>query len=97
MADLLRRHGALDDLPHLDQIGVRRTAIGFSGTVFTKSAQDWSQFTLLELLAVHYHFLASSPNDGGGIITPRTLSQPVSTLCLFLTWRTSTSAGLRRI
>ena len=65
MADLLRRQGALDDLPHLDQIGVRRTAVGFSGTVFSKSTQDWSQFTLLELLAVHYDFLASSPSEGG--------------------------------
>ena len=33
IADLLRRHGALDDLPHLDQIGVRRTASRWSDTL----------------------------------------------------------------
>ena len=66
MADLLRRHGALDDLPHFDQIGVRRTAIGASGVILTKRDQDWSQFTLLDLLALQFGFLASSPNDGGG-------------------------------
>jgi N-acetylneuraminic acid mutarotase len=66
MADMLRRHGALDDLPHLDRIGVRRTTVGYSETAFTKPAQDWSQFTLLELIAVQYSFLAASPNDGGG-------------------------------
>ena len=66
MADILRQHGALDDLPHLDQIGVRRSTIGFSETVFTKGAQDWNHFTLLELIAVHYKLLASSPDMGGG-------------------------------
>ncbi len=66
MPDLLRRHGALDDLPRLDQIGIRRSAVGVSGPIFTKGSQDWSQFTLLELLAVHYSFLASQPDSAGG-------------------------------
>ena len=66
MPDLLRRHGALDDLPHLDQIGVRRSAIGFSEAPFDKGARDWSQFTLLELLAVQYKILTAVPNQGGG-------------------------------
>ena len=65
MADLLRRHGALDDLPHLDQISARRSATGFSTIAFTKAPQDWSQFTLLELLAVEYKLLAPSPDTGG--------------------------------
>ena len=66
MADLLRRHGALDDLPHLDQIGVRRGSIVFSQALFTKGSQDWSQFTLLELLAVEYRLLAAGPDQGRG-------------------------------
>jgi ankyrin repeat protein len=66
MADLMRRHGALDDLPHLDQIGVRRSTIGFSETPFTKGVQDWSQFTLLDLIAVQYKLLAAGPDQGGG-------------------------------
>ena len=32
MADLLRQHGAADDLPHLDQIEVRRACTGVSTT-----------------------------------------------------------------
>ena len=66
VADLLRRHGALDDLPHLDQIGVRRGSIVFSQALFTKGSQDWSQFTLLELLAVEYRLLAAGPGQGRG-------------------------------
>jgi hypothetical protein len=66
VADLLRRHGALDDLPHLDQIGVRRGSIVFSQALFTKGSQDWSQFTLLELLAVEYRLLAAGPDQGRG-------------------------------
>jgi hypothetical protein len=65
VADLLRRHGALDDLPHLDQIGVRRSTIGFSETLFTKGAQDWSQFTLLDLIAVQYKLLAAGRDQVG--------------------------------
>ena len=66
VADLLCRHGALDDLPHLDQIGVRRGSIVFSQALFTKGSQDWSQFTLLELLAVEYRLLAAGPDQGRG-------------------------------
>jgi ankyrin repeat protein len=61
MADLLRRNGALDDLPQLDQIGVRRGGMRIN-TPFGKGARDWSQFTLLELLAVECDFLAGSPS-----------------------------------
>ncbi len=66
MADLLRRHGAVDDLPKLDRIMARRSASGFSESAFTKGAQDWNQFTLLELLAVQYKLLAAVPSHGGG-------------------------------
>jgi ankyrin repeat protein len=65
MADLLRRHGAADDLPRLDGIEARRGALRVN-TPFTKGAHDWSQFTLLELIAVECEFLAGSPNDGEG-------------------------------
>jgi ankyrin repeat protein len=66
MADLLRQHGALDDLPHLDQIGIRRSSTGFSNTPFTKSPEDWSQYTVLDLLAVQYKLLTALPDQGGG-------------------------------
>ena len=66
MADLLRRHGAVDDLPKVDRIMVQRRSTGDSSTSFTKGAHDWSQFTLLDLIGVEYAFLAASPQDGGG-------------------------------
>lgn len=65
MAGLLRRHGALDDLPHLDQIGVRRSTVGFSETKLVKGANDWSQFTLLELIAMQYDLLGAAPDSRG--------------------------------
>ena len=67
LADLLRRHGAVDDLPHLDCIAVRRGSAGYIGDAFRKGAQDWNHFTLLELIGVEYSFLAASPNvEPGG-------------------------------
>jgi ankyrin repeat protein/N-acetylneuraminic acid mutarotase len=66
MADLLRRHGAVDDLPKVDRIMVQRRSTADSSTAFTKGAQDWSQFTLLDLIGMQYGFLAASPLDGGG-------------------------------
>jgi ankyrin repeat protein len=65
MTALLRRHGAADDLPRLDWIEVRRNAIRVN-TTFTKGAHDWSQFTLLELIAVECDLLARWPNQEGG-------------------------------
>ena len=58
MADLLRRKGAVDDLPQLNRITVRRPAANISATVFAKGTNDWNQFTLLELLGVEYNFLS---------------------------------------
>jgi cytohesin len=66
MVDLLRQHGAVDDLPSLDRIMVRRRSTGYSSTAFTKGAHDWGQFTLLDLIGVQYAFLAASPDEAGG-------------------------------
>jgi ankyrin repeat protein len=61
MVDLLRQHGAVDDLPRLDAIEVRRGTTRVNSP-FAKRAHDWSQFTLLELIAVECDFLAGSPS-----------------------------------
>jgi ankyrin repeat protein/N-acetylneuraminic acid mutarotase len=61
MADLLRQHGASDDLPRPDCIELRRPSVKYSSIVFTKGTNIWNQFSLLELIAVHYSFLAGSP------------------------------------
>ena len=62
MADLLRQHGASDDLPRVDCIEVRRPLVNYSSIVFTKGTNNWNQFSLLELIAVHYGFLTGWPN-----------------------------------
>ncbi len=45
IADLLRQHGALDNLPHWDSIEVSRAAANYSATVFRKGTNDWNRFT----------------------------------------------------
>ena len=67
MVDLLRRYGAVDDLPRLDRIMVQRRSTGESKTGFTKGAQDWAQITLLDLIGAQYGFLASSPSKEGKV------------------------------
>jgi ankyrin repeat protein/N-acetylneuraminic acid mutarotase len=64
MADLLRRRGAVEDLPQPDRIMVQRRASGYSDTLLTKGTNDWNQFTVLELLAMQYGFLSDSPAGG---------------------------------
>ncbi len=65
MVDLLRRHGAVEDLPRPNCIEVRRPSANYSSTVFTKGANDWNQFTLLDVIGVQCGFLAPSPQGGG--------------------------------
>jgi ankyrin repeat protein len=66
MADLLRRHGALDDLPSMNLITVRRSPVGSPGILLTRTTNDWNQFTLLDLLGMQYGLLAPLPNNEGG-------------------------------
>jgi hypothetical protein len=54
LADLLRQHGALDQLPDWNHIIVSRPAAGFSAKVFEKGTNDWNRFTLLEMLVEFY-------------------------------------------
>lgn len=60
----LREHGARDDLPRFDRITITRAAREFSQTVFVRQTNDWSHYTLLELLAVQYGVLAGSQSLG---------------------------------
>ena len=61
IAEALKRRGALDDLPKPDRIQLCRPSSGYSAAIFTKGSNDWNQFTLLELVAVHYQLLSTSP------------------------------------
>ena len=60
IADLLRQHGALDNLPHWDRIEVSRPSANFSASFFWKGTNDWNRFTLLEVLARQYELLQHS-------------------------------------
>jgi ankyrin repeat protein len=50
IADLLRQHGALDNLPDWDRIQFSRPANQYAATVFEKNTNDWNHFTLLEFI-----------------------------------------------
>jgi ankyrin repeat protein len=63
IAGLLRQDGALDHLPDWNHIAASRPDAGFSRVYFTRETNDWNQFTLLDLVAVQFRFLARSPNS----------------------------------
>ncbi len=71
---------------------------GIRTTCSTKGTNDWNQFTLLDLLGVHYWFLAASPNEGGReMVVQRVPSflppQVAPPVCVSLTSRTCAFAG----
>ena len=53
VAELLRQHGGLADLPKLDRIELVRPG-SFRSTVLVKSANGWNQFTLIDALFANY-------------------------------------------
>jgi len=60
IAAALRQRGALEDVPQLDRIEIRRSSAKYSQTIFRKGTNDWNQFTLFDLIAVHYGFASAS-------------------------------------
>ncbi len=54
IADLLRRHGAMDKLPDWNGIAVNRPSADFTFTIFRKGTNDWNRFTLLETILNYY-------------------------------------------
>ena len=75
MQELLLQHGARADLPRMDRIEVRRFP-DYSSTVFSRSTNDINRFSLLELLAAHYGFIAGSPATGSRNLGPDSLDFP---------------------
>ena len=61
MVELLRAHGAIEELPKMDQVEIRRPSVHYSEVVFIKGTNNYNRFTLLELIAVHYGFVAVRP------------------------------------
>ncbi len=55
LADLLRQHGALDNLPDWNSVKVSRPSANFSETIFRKGTNDWNHFTLLEFISQIYY------------------------------------------
>ena len=63
IADLLRQHGALDNLPHWDRITVSRPSANYSETVFRKGTNDWNQISLFDVLGVQYELISNSQSE----------------------------------
>ena len=61
ITDLLRQHGASDDLPRFDRIEVRRFP-NYTSPVFSRSTNDLNRFSLLEAIAAHYGFVSPAPD-----------------------------------
>jgi ankyrin repeat protein/tetratricopeptide (TPR) repeat protein len=59
LADLLRSHGGMADLPKLDRIEVTRLDTGYRATAFVVSTNGWNQFTLAEVLAQQWQLLSA--------------------------------------
>ena len=54
-SNLLRKAGAVEDLPQLDRIEVARPSADYRVTVFWKGTNDYNHFSLFEALAVQYN------------------------------------------
>ena len=66
VATLLRKHGALDNLPAFDRIQITRPAVGLAKTIFKKGRIEVASFTLLDVFGVQYQFLNENPGAGLG-------------------------------
>src|SRR6185295_16425584 len=62
LAELLRKHGALADLPRLDSIQISRQPYQPPIKIFDRGTNDWNQFTLFEVLGVKLGLLAAVPS-----------------------------------
>jgi ankyrin repeat protein len=60
LADLLRQHGALDNLPHWNSIKVSRPNANSSTPVFQNETNDWNRFTLMETVLDYYEYASSA-------------------------------------
>jgi hypothetical protein len=56
---LLREHGAVDDLPDFNSIGVSRASSGYLAAVFSLGTNQWNRFTLGELIAKELKLLST--------------------------------------
>jgi cytohesin len=63
IADLLRQHGALNNLPNWDRITVSRPSANYSETVFRKGTNDWNQISLFDVLGVQYELINNSQSE----------------------------------
>ncbi len=70
IAELLRKHGAIEDLPRTDVIEVRRPSANYSQVVFTKGTNNYNRFSLYELIAAHYGFVTQDPSVQQGFDDP---------------------------
>jgi ankyrin repeat protein len=60
LTGVLRKHGAIEEIPRLDAIEFRRGSAHFP--VVSKGTNDSNHFTLFEMLAIHYGFVSAEPH-----------------------------------
>ncbi len=78
IAELLRQHGAVEELPRTDVIEVRRPSANFSQVVFIKGTNNYNRFTLYEVIAAHYGFVTASTGPQSYNVSIGTLQGPLA-------------------
>lgn len=63
-AGMLRKAGAVEDIPQMDRIEVSRRSANFNAPVFWKGTNDYNRFSLFELIAVEYGLCSAPPAPG---------------------------------
>jgi hypothetical protein len=70
LIDLFLQHGALENLPHWDEIIITRSPPGLPAPIFRKGTNDWNRFTLLEAIYNFYNPVNRYPMSNGQIGSP---------------------------
>lgn len=60
IADTLKRAGALEEMPRLDRISIRRPHGQDPQVLFRRGTNDWNRFSLLEAIAAWYNLISPS-------------------------------------
>jgi ankyrin repeat protein/tetratricopeptide (TPR) repeat protein len=91
MENLLRRHGALDDLPDFTAIRVTRQGLDRPYVIFRADTNGWNRFTLLETVGGFYAIRNASYVGGKAVSAAETA--PFPDLTRLIIHRPSSSPG----
>ena len=68
LANLLRQHGSLEEVPRPSVIQVTRQSAGFRDAPLSKGSNDWNHFTILEALAIESGVLTKHPEGEAPLV-----------------------------